>query len=177
MPAPTLPQHVTIRPLAATDSISELTALLHRAYAPLAERGMEYLATHQDDDTTRCRTAEGECFVAVHDDGRIVGTIVLIPAHGPGDVPYYDRPDVACFGQFAVEPALQGAGIGARLMDTVERRAAETGAREIALDTAETAVELIATYTRRGYRVVAGADWDVTNYRSVIMSRALAAPA
>jgi hypothetical protein len=32
-----------------------LTELLHRAYAPLASRGMRYLARHQDADVTRRR--------------------------------------------------------------------------------------------------------------------------
>ena len=42
----------------------------------------------------------------------------------------------------------------------VEARAVETGAAEIALDTAEEAFHLIALYNRRGYCIVDHADWD-----------------
>jgi hypothetical protein len=37
----------SIRPLRDDDSISDLTALLHRAYKPLLDMGLRYLATHQ----------------------------------------------------------------------------------------------------------------------------------
>lgn len=44
---------IVIRPLDPADSIAELTALLHRAYAPLLAQGLRYVATHQDETTTR----------------------------------------------------------------------------------------------------------------------------
>lgn len=56
-------------------------------------------------------------------------------------------------------------------MNLVEARAAETGAVEIALDTAEPATHLVAWYGRRGYRLIEHAQWGHTNYRSVIMSK------
>ena len=62
------------------------------------------------------------------------------------------------------------------MMDFVEERARAIGAHEIALDTSERAKKLIALYTARGYEIVDEADWSVTNYRSVIMSRKLIAP-
>ena len=58
-------------------------------------------------------------------------------------------------------------------MALVEQRAATSGAKEIALDTAETAHHLIDWYTRLGYRHIEHADWKHTNYRSVIMSKSL----
>jgi GNAT superfamily N-acetyltransferase len=84
---------------------------------------------------------------------------------------WLDRPEIASLGQFAVAPELQGAGLGARLMALAEQRAFETGAVEIALDTAEPAEHLVALYQRRGYRVIEHARWSHTNYRSVIMSK------
>jgi DNA-binding winged helix-turn-helix (wHTH) protein len=44
---------------------------------------------------------------------------------------------------------------------------------ELALDTAETADDLIAFYTRRGYRFVDHVRWDAVNYRSVVLSKRL----
>src|SRR5207253_1167806 len=144
---------VKIRLLADTDSFAELTELLHRAYAQLADLGLRFVATHQDEATTLHRIQGFECYVA-EVDGRIAGTIVF---RGPGlskGCPWYDQPDVACFGQFGVEPELQGRGIGTALLDFVEARARETGAAELALDTADSATHLIELYSRKGYRIV-----------------------
>ena len=149
-----------------------LTALLHRAYAPLAAQGLRYMATHQSDGVTRQRVDEGECFVAVA-DGTICGTIVFKDTVRTRGCPWYDRDDVASFGQFAVEPDLQARGLGRRLLSLVEDRAAATGAREIALDTAEPATHLVGWYGRLGYCFIGHAQWRHTNYRSVIMSKTL----
>ena len=163
---------VAIRRLCETDSLIELTELLHRAYAPLAAAGMRYLASHQDAEVTARRAASGECYVAVC-AGRVVGTVTLGPPGGGQGAPYYERPGVCAFQQFAVEPEFQRLGVGARLMDTIEARAAELGAAEIALDTSENAHDLISRYERRGYRIVTRVDWDVTNYVSVVMAKRL----
>jgi len=159
-----------VRRLNGADPIPELTDLLHRAYARLAAKGLRYMATHQSDAVTRERAASGECWIALA-DGAIVGTILFKDAIRTGGSPWLDRPEVASLAQFAVAPGWQGMGLGARLMDLAERRAAETGAEEIALDTAEAAEHLVALYGRRSYRLVEHAQWSHTNYRSVIMSR------
>jgi ribosomal protein S18 acetylase RimI-like enzyme len=101
----------------------------------------------------------------------LVGTAVFKLADQTSGSPWLDRPEVASLGQFAVAPELQALGLGARLMDLVEVRAAATGAKEIALDTAEPATHLVAWYDRRGYRLIEHAQWSHTNYRSVIMSK------
>jgi GNAT superfamily N-acetyltransferase len=162
-----------LRPLDDSDSIEELTALLHRAYSRLADMGFRYLATHQDNPTTRERIEDGECCLAVLDE-EIVGTLTFYSAANTGGCPWYERLDVSSFGQFAVEPEFQCRGIGSSLIEFAERRAAETGANEIALDTAEGATHLIDYYRRKGYRIVGSADWEETNYTSVIMSKNLA---
>jgi predicted N-acetyltransferase YhbS len=132
--------------------------------------GLRYMATHQSDEVTQERTGQGECYVAVA-NGTLVGTIMFKPADRTGGSPWLDRPEVASLGQFAVAPDVQALGLGAHLMDLVEARATETGAAEIALDTAETAAHLAAWYARRGYRLIEHAQWGHTNYRSVIMSK------
>src|SRR5665213_221674 len=93
-----------IRRIGLADNISDLTQLLHRAYGALARRGMHFVASHQDDETTRQRISGSECYVAIH-DGKLVGTITWSDAHQTDGSPWLDRPDVASFGQFAVEPA------------------------------------------------------------------------
>lgn len=165
---------ITIRPLQDTDSLEELTDLLHRAYKRLADMGLRFLATHQDVETTRRRIAAGECFAAEW-RGRIVGTITFYRAGAHSGCRYYTRPEVCHIGQLAVEPSLQNRGIANQLMHHVENHARQNGFVEIALDTAEAAHHLIDWYARHGYRQVGFQQWDVTNYRSVIMAKGLGA--
>ncbi len=163
---------VTIRLLAPTDSLSDLTALLNRAYGGLLEMGLRYVATWQDETITAKRIRDAECWVA-EADGALVGTCTLAgPGRGRGH-PYYEREDVAKFSQFAVEPSVQGTGLGSRLIKQAEARARELGAAEIAGDTAEPATHLLAFYARRGYRVVGRTKWDTVNYESLILSKRL----
>jgi GNAT superfamily N-acetyltransferase len=158
-----------------SDSLAELTELLHRAYAALAQRGLRYVATYQDEATTARRIAGGTCLVATLGN-RLVGTITFKPRLVTMGCSWYQRPGVAYCGQFGISPAHQGLRIGSLLMDLVEERAWSTGAQEIALDTSEQADDLIAWYRRRRYRLVGEADWELTNYRSVVLSKHLALP-
>jgi GNAT superfamily N-acetyltransferase len=172
--SPTIAE-IAIRPIEADDNIDELTALLHRSYAALGNMGLNYTAVDQSPETTRKRLSRGFGFAAVDPQQRIVGTIVFYPPRRSAGSPWLERPDVAHFGQFAVDPALQRCGIGSRLMDVVEQQAREVGAKEIALDTAEPAIHLIELYQRRGYRFIEYAQWRGKSYRSVIMSKSLGA--
>jgi GNAT superfamily N-acetyltransferase len=134
--------------------------------------GFRYRATHQDVDTTRRRAASGECFVALLSE-RVIGTIVVIPPEWrPTHCDWYARPDVSVLSQFAIEPELQRRRYGSRLLDFAESRAFELGASEVSVDTAEGAQHLIEYYLARGYRSVGLAQWEHTNYRSVILSKA-----
>jgi GNAT superfamily N-acetyltransferase len=164
---------VHIRRLRGDDEFVALTELLHQAYAELARKGFRYTATYQSIETTKYRSEGGVCLIAEL-DGIIVGTVTFYNAEQTEHSEWYDRPEVSSFGQFGVEPTKQGQGIGAMLMDEVERLAAESGAKEIACDTAEGASHLIALYERRGYRIVGTVDWRETNYLSVILSKEIA---
>ncbi|MCT9088601.1 GNAT family N-acetyltransferase [Streptomyces sp. ASQP_92] len=63
------------------------------------------------------------------------------------------RGEVAYFGMFAVSPALQGAGLGKRIIAEAERVArAEWGVGEMHMTVISVREELIAFYERRGYR-------------------------
>jgi len=163
-----------VRPLRGDDSIAELTAPLHAAYAQLAAMGFNYTAVDQTDDVTRARIEGGDCYVAV-EGGKIVGTI-LYHRHSDG-CPWYAQPHVGVINQFGVSPSCQRGGIGTRLMAAAEARAAETGASELALDTSEGADHLIAWYGRLGYRFVEHVQWPGKTYRSVVMSKVLSSEA
>lgn len=159
-----------IRRLDPSDSLEELTALLHRAYARLAAMDLHFVATTQSVEVTRRRVEKGECYVGTLGE-RIVATVTFRNAAMTYDSPWLDRPDVCSFQQLAVEPSLQGLGISRMLIETCERRACETGAAELALDTAEPAKHLIGLYAHLGFHFIEYARWPDVNYRSVIMRK------
>jgi len=162
-----------IREFREDDAVPPITALLHAAYAPLAQMGFRYLATHQDDATTERRLRDGFSFLA-EKDGILIGTITL-RSHAPqSPCQWYRRPPVYTFGQFAVRSDLQRLGIGRRLLDFVTELAKQQGATELALDTAEGATHLRRWYERLGFRLVEHISWPETNYRSVVLSLTLA---
>ncbi|MCD4709011.1 MAG: GNAT family N-acetyltransferase [Candidatus Sabulitectum sp.] len=165
-------KEIVIRRLSSSDSLEELTALLHRSYRCLLDLGFRYVASYQDMKRTKRRLDKGDTFVAVY-KGLITGTITLRRMDSTSGSPWYKRDDVTSFGQFAVDPDFQGRGIGTALLNTVEEAARTWKVREIALDTAEGAKHLRLFYERRGYRFIEFVNWSVTNYRSVILSKTL----
>lgn len=171
-------QRIEIRPLAARDSFEAITRLLHAAYASLAAAGMPFCASAQDKAATQRRAAEGQCFVA-EQGGEIVGTVTVCGPYGDAgapwalSVPWFRDRDTAHFHQFAVHPALQGQGLGRRLVAQCERWALQQGYRRMALDTAEPATALHSMYLRLGYADVGNVQWEGKPYRSVVMLKRL----
>lgn len=168
---------VLVRDLTPSDPIPPITQLLHRAYAKQVAMGLRPLAGRQEDHVTADRAANSECIVAVirAESGvdQIVG-VILFEEHEKVDFPpWFLRPDVCHFAQFAVDPQTQGLGIGKRLLEEVERRARARAASELALSMAEPDRDLFDFYVKRGYRLVDYWQWPYTNYRSCILSKSL----
>lgn len=170
----------TIRPLAESDDLHALTALLNRAYSPLAAAGMNFTAADQTVEKTRERIEAGDTWVALDAAGAFVGTVTLSRPRDPrldwvqGHA-WIAAPDIAHINQLAVEPGLQRGGLGRRLMDTAEAAAQRRGVARILLDTAEPATPLRAWYERLGYRTIGVDRWPGKTYRSVIMEKSLPA--
>lgn len=177
--AATAAEQIVVRRLEASDSISEITRLLHRAYAPQVAMGLKPLAGRQDDSVTRDRCEHSEAFVALRraegakGRDRIVGIILFNEVEKVTFPSFFLKPEVAHFAQFGVDPDLQGVGIGRMLLERVEQRARETGHVELALSMAEPDRKLYDFYIKRGFRFIEYWQWPYTNYRSCILSRRL----
>jgi GNAT superfamily N-acetyltransferase len=165
-------KNIFYRYLRVTDDVEAITDMLHEAYGAHAAKGMRFVASHQDSATTRRRMARGETIVA-EDADAIVGIITLKHSDQTHGSPFYEQPEVAGFGQFAVRPSHQGQGIGAALLNFVEQRAAEQGVVALAFDTSERATDLVEWYESKGYRFVEHLQWPETNYRSVLLAKRL----
>ncbi len=163
---------ITIREFQKSDSLDELTDLLHRSYKILADMNLKYVATYQDVSITKKRIDRGICFVAVNNE-KIIGTVTYYsPENSVGSL-WLEKERVAHFGQLGVEPDYRNKGIGSLLISHVEKFAQKQGVSELALDTAEPAKHLIDWYEKLGYRFIEHCQWKMTNYRSVIMSKKL----
>ncbi len=161
-----------------SDSLKALTGLLHDAYAQHAAEGRRFFASHQTEADTAYRLRGAECWLA-HIDGALVGTVTVAApsrtAESPhrGGNPYYDRPAVGTFYQLAVASHLIKHGIGDLLLRKAEQQLVELGAETAVIDTSEHAHELLGWYGRRGYVRIGELDWSITNYRSIVLEKAL----
>ncbi|MEK6707048.1 MAG: GNAT family N-acetyltransferase [Bdellovibrionota bacterium] len=115
---------------------------------------------------SRSNIEKGECHIVIA-DGEPIACVMLRPPGNATGPDWYSQPGVATFGRFAVAPDFQ------KLGNRIEERAKEMGATEIALDTSEHAQHLIKMYADRGYRFIQYHKWEITNYRSVVLSKEL----
>jgi GNAT superfamily N-acetyltransferase len=165
--------HYTIRLIEDSDSRDEITAMLHRAYQEHAEAGQHFMASHQSADVTERRIQAGETYVLL-EDSQILGVVTLKWRETEFYGEYKTVRKSASFGQFAVDTSHRRRGLGQLLLEHIEARAKECGCEELLLDTSQAATGLIAYYQKRGFRIVAEADWrpDV-NYKSFILAKSL----
>lgn len=170
---------IAVRRFMTGDSVPEITALLHRAYARQRALGLDPLAGRQDDTITLDRVLASEAYLAVadvskHDSDRneIIVGIILFNEHEKVTFPAaFLEPRTSHFAMFAVDPQLQGIGVGVKLMEQCETRARETGSDRLALSMAEPDTSLRRYYERRNYEFIEYWQWPYTNYRSLILAR------
>jgi GNAT superfamily N-acetyltransferase len=162
----------SIRRLQPGDSIDDLTVLLHRAFAPMALRGLNCQSINQTPTTTRQRIKRGDCFVAVA-NRRIVGTITLQAPDPSAPIRCYRAPDVASIHQFAVDPDYQRSGIGRALLQVAATWARARRFVELALDTPTPLGPLRDYYVRQGFRLIGLAQLMGRTYESAVMAKPL----
>jgi GNAT superfamily N-acetyltransferase len=163
----------------SNDNVKEVNSLLLSSYKALADNGMKFAASHEDEQATMRNIEDGECYIGILDGTIVTCAMLRLPdktekagwkAKGPA---WYQQEGVTTFGRFAVSPDFQGQKIGSSMMNLIENRARELGFLELALDTSEHADHLIKMYEARGYRFIEYHHWEITNYRSVVMSKKL----
>ena len=154
------------------DSAEELTDLLHRAYKPLADMGLNFVATYQSVEFTRKYFNKGECYI-LEANGKLTGTVFYYTTMWNDAPEIYKDPDSVLIGKFAVEPELQKLGLGSKLMGFVESHARANNKKRVVLDTSEKALHLIDYYNKRGYEYKHHWQWPDVNYKSVILSKEL----
>jgi GNAT superfamily N-acetyltransferase len=142
----------------------ELLALLHRAFAYMAARIDPPSSLHRLDAAGLAGKALAErCFLAFR-DGRLAGCVFCAP-----------RPDCLYLGKLAVEPALQGQGIGRALIARAEAEARARGLAALELQTRIELAENHAAFARMGFvRTAESAHAGYDRPTSVTMRKVLA---
>jgi GNAT superfamily N-acetyltransferase len=152
----------------STDSdVAAVRLLVNQAYKELADMGLNYTATFQDEEKTRQRMNRGRCFLLL-DGERIIGTISI------HDEDYLKRSKKCAYvAQFGIHPDYKRKKLGSLLMDHVEKLAVDDGYASIQLDTAKPATHLVAWYLKRGYQIIADYKWAGKTYESWIFEKEL----
>jgi|GEM_PF-262551 GNAT superfamily N-acetyltransferase/predicted nucleotidyltransferase len=152
--------------LARLSDVSNLRKLLNSAYKRLAGMGLNFNATFQDDELTADGILEGRTFV-LDLNGKLAGTMKLRNRNVIDDRP------CLYVGRFAVEPELQGQGLGLYLLKLVEKLAKREGCSCLQLDTAQPAEHLLKFYQDYGFKVVKPTYYEGKTYCSWILEKPL----
>ncbi|MFJ2957994.1 GNAT family N-acetyltransferase [Streptomyces sp. NPDC087270] len=161
-----------LRPFEPADAPA-LTAMLHRAYAELGGRGLNFTAVDQTERTTLKRAGTGASWLLV-DGSRIAASLTMtLPPHET--LRRLSRtaaaPGRAWLNQMAVDPADRGQGLASRLWAVGRRWAVDAGASHLGVDTAEPAAHLVELYTAWGFARRETVQWPGKTYRSAVMER------
>jgi predicted N-acetyltransferase YhbS len=140
--------HPVIR-LATQGDLPRLHAVIERAYRGDAARAGW---THEADLLDGNRTSIATLEASLADPHQRL--LIALDGEAPiGCVQVTDRGDGLCYlGLLCVEPGLQAAGLGKRLVEAAENCARDTfGAATMEMTVIDSRAELIAYYERRGY--------------------------
>lgn len=139
---------MTVRPVRPEEH-EALGALTVAAYRALLGDDMDvgYAAELAD---VAGRAALVDVLVDVDDEERILGGITYIP--GPGAMAWFAGAGEAGLRMLAVDPAAQGRGVGARLVEACVERAVAAGKRRLLLHTTAPMTVAHRLYERAGFR-------------------------
>lgn len=139
---------LTVR-LATHDDVPTLVDLVTRAYRGDASR----VGWTTEADLLDGQRTDAEAIRADLDRERSAVLVGEREGHVVACVHVADDGGTGYLGMFAVDPTLQGDGLGKQLMQVAEDHVAATwGLSAIAMSVIDVRAELIAFYERRGYR-------------------------
>lgn len=151
----------------ATDAdVPRIRLLVNTAYKELADMGLNYTATYQDEKITRERLSTGTAFV-IEKDNQLIATVLLKKFNE------FTGRNSAYVSQLAVSPNLKQQGLGSLLMDFCHDQAIKNGHDSIQLDTAKPATHLVSWYLKLGYQIVGETKWEGKTYESWIFEKLL----
>lgn len=129
------------------------------AYEPFTLGASDFYVDQLRDVARRDR--EAEVWVAVDsgpEDHRVLGCVTACPPGSPwGEIA--TGPEEGEFRMLAVDPAAQGRGVGAALVERCEASARDHGASGMVLSTLATMTAAHRLYERLGYRREPTRDW------------------
>lgn len=133
--------------------LGEITVAAYADFTRGAEDG--YVDKLRDSGT---RAAQAELWVALDDSGVLLGSITSCPGGSPWrEIAAEDEGE---FRMLAVSPAARGLGVGRALVEHVEARWRELGARGMAISSLPEMTTAHRLYGRLGYHPAPTRDWD-----------------
>ncbi len=149
------------------DEAPAIRLIANAAYQELADMGLNYTATFQDETETRRRMSKGRTLLVQDGEHKPIGTILMFESNK------ITGRRSAYFGQFGFLPEYKGRGLGSRVMDFVEDLARREGYECAQLDTAKPAKHLVDMYLKRGYRIIGETHFEGKTYDSWIFEKDL----
>lgn len=146
--------------------VANLRILVNAAYQELADLGLNYTGSYQDDEITLQRLQSNDVYL-VEENGELIATVSLDISQ-----PLDEEPCVY-ISQLAVAPKLKRQGLGSYLLSFSETFARSAQVRRLKLDTAIPATHLVSLYEKHGFRKIAEVQWEGKTYRSCIMEKTL----
>jgi ribosomal protein S18 acetylase RimI-like enzyme len=136
------------------EAVGRATVAAYAAY--LDDSSDSGYVTHLRDAARRDR--EAELWVAVDDDGTLLGSVTSCPEGSPWRE--LSRPGEGEFRMLAVDPAAQGRGIGRALVTHVLDDFRARGARAVVICSMTTMEQAHRIYLRLGFARDPGLDWS-----------------
>ena len=139
---------------ATAEDFEEIGRLTIAAYRALDTWVGDDYAAHLADVEGRAK-ADGTTVLVAEDDGRILGSVTLTIGGGPFFE--WDPVEGDCgFRMLAVDPEVQGKGVGPRLVAECLARARAAGCRRMIIGSTEWMTKAHRIYERMGFRPLVG---------------------
>jgi GNAT superfamily N-acetyltransferase len=153
---------------ATLDDVTILRDLLRDAYSARAQEGLNFTASYQDEEMTRQSLLKNDrqTFIASTGD-KVIASFQLCheKKSNSGTGIYFNR--------FAVHPSFQKHGVGGIVLEHAATIARTRGFRQMWLDTARPATDLVAFYQRHGFNIDRQTWYVGKTYSSWVMRREL----